>query len=41
MAPRAAEDDGRHAKTLRIVAQEFLRIFRSRYGDDDRGTSPV
>jgi hypothetical protein len=41
MAPRAAEDDGRHAKTLRIVAQEFLRIFRLRYGDDERGTSPV
>jgi hypothetical protein len=41
MAPRAAEDDGRHAKTLRIVAYEFLRIFRARYGDDERGTSPV
>ena len=39
MAPRAAEDDGRHAKTLRIVAAEFLRIFRSRYGDDDHGRS--
>lgn len=41
MAPRAAEDDGRHAKTLRIVAYEFLRVFRSRYGDDDHGRSPV
>ena len=40
MAPRAAEDDGRHAKTLRIIAQEFLRIFRSHYGDDEDGTSP-
>ena len=39
MAPRAAEDDGRHAKTLRIVASEFLRIFRSAYGNDERGTS--
>jgi hypothetical protein len=39
MAPRAAEDDGRHAKTLRIVAQEFLRIFRARHGDDEGGTS--
>jgi hypothetical protein len=41
MAPRAAEDDGRHAKTLRIVAGEFLRIFRARHGDDERGTSPL
>lgn len=41
MAPRAAEDDGRHAKTLRILAHEFLRIFRSRNGDDDLGRSPV
>jgi hypothetical protein len=39
MAPRAAEDDGRHAKTLRIVAAEFLRKFRERYGDDEEGTS--
>ena len=35
MASRAAEDDGRHAKTLRLVAYEFLSLFRSRYGDDD------
>ncbi len=41
MAPRAAEDDGRHAKTLRIVAAEFLRKFRERHGDDEDGTSPV
>jgi len=39
MGAHAAEDDGRHAKTLRIVAHEFLRIFRSRYGDDEGGTS--
>ncbi len=39
MAPRAAEDDGRHAKTLRIVAAEFLRKFRERHGDDEDGTS--
>lgn len=41
MAPRAAEDDGRHAKTLRIVAAEFLRKFRERHGDDEDGTSAV
>jgi hypothetical protein len=41
MGRRAAEDDGRHAKTLRIIANEFLRIFRSRYGDDDHGASPA
>jgi len=40
MGAHAAEDDGRHAKTLRLVAHEFLQIFRSRYGDDDRGRSP-
>ncbi|MBV8172922.1 MAG: hypothetical protein JO219_13425 [Candidatus Eremiobacteraeota bacterium] len=41
MGAHAAEDDGRHAKTLRIVAHEFLRIFRSRHGDDENGTSPA
>ena len=41
MGKHAAEDDGRHAKTLRIVAHEFLHIFRSRYGDDELGTSSV
>jgi len=40
MGMHAAEDDGRHAKTLRLVAGEFLRVFRARYGDDDRGRSP-
>ncbi len=40
MGAHAAEDDGRHAKTLRVVAHEFLQLFRSRYGDDERGTSP-
>ena len=40
MGAHAAEDDGRHAKTLRIIAHEFLQIFRSRFGDDERGTSP-
>ncbi len=39
MAPRAAEDDGRHAKTLRIVAGEFLRKFKERFGEDQEGTS--
>ena len=39
MGAHAAEDDGRHAKTLRIIAHEFLQIFRSRYGEDERGTS--
>ncbi|GEM_PF-3999330 len=39
MGAHAAEDDGRHAKTLRIIAHEFLQVFRSRYGDDERGTS--
>lgn len=34
MAPRAAEDDGRHAKTLRIVARVFLDRFRAAYGND-------
>jgi hypothetical protein len=34
MAPRAAEDDGRHAKTLRIVARVFLDRFRAEYGND-------
>jgi hypothetical protein len=34
MAPRAAEDDGRHAKTLRIVARVFLDRFRAEHGDD-------
>ncbi len=34
MAPRAAEDDGRHAKTLRIVARVFLDRFRAQYGND-------
>lgn len=38
MAPRAAEDDGRHAKTLRIVARVFLDRFRAEHGDDQ--TSP-
>jgi hypothetical protein len=41
MAPRAAEDDGRHAKTLRIVARVFLDRFREEHGEDERGTSPV
>jgi hypothetical protein len=41
MAPRAAEDDGRHAKTLRIVARVFLDRFREQHGDDERGTSPA
>lgn len=41
MAPRAAEDDGRHAKTLRIVARVFLDRFRELHGGDERGTSPV
>lgn len=41
MAPRAAEDDGRHAKTLRIVAAEFLKKFREQHGDDEEGTSSV
>jgi hypothetical protein len=41
MGAHAAEDDGRHAKTLRIVAHEFLQLFRARYGDDERGTSPA
>ncbi len=41
MAPRAAEDDGRHAKTLRIVGAEFLRKFREQHGEDDEGRSPV
>lgn len=36
MAPRAAEDDGRHAKTLRIVARVFLDRFRHDHGDDQR-----
>jgi len=40
MGAHAAEDDGRHAKTLRIIAHEFLQLFRSRYGDDEQGTSP-
>jgi hypothetical protein len=40
MGAHAAEDDGRHAKTLRIVAHEFLQLFRLRYGEDERGTSP-
>jgi hypothetical protein len=40
MGAHAAEDDGRHAKTLRIVAQAFMQLFRSRYGDDDHGESP-
>ena len=39
MGAHAAEDDGRHAKTLRIVAQAFLDLFRARYGDDDGGAS--
>jgi hypothetical protein len=39
MGAHAAEDDGRHAKTLRIVAQAFLDLFRTRYGNDDRGES--
>jgi len=41
MGAHAAEDDGRHAKTLRIIAQEFLHLFRERHGDDDDGRSPV
>jgi hypothetical protein len=41
MAPRAAEDDGRHAKTLRIVAREFIDRFRAQHGNDENGTSPV
>ena len=40
MGAHAAEDDGRHAKTLRIMAHEFLRIFRSRHGEDENGSSP-
>ena len=39
MGQHAAEDDGRHAKTLRIIAHEFLQLFRQRYGEDERGTS--
>lgn len=34
MAPRAAEDDGRHAKTLRIVARVFLDRFRAKHGNE-------
>lgn len=34
IAPRAAEDDGRHAKTLRIIARVFLDRFRAEHGDD-------
>ena len=41
MAPRAAEDDGRHAKMLRIAARVFLDRFREEHGNDARGTSPV
>jgi len=41
MAPRAAEDDGRHAKTLRVVARIFLERFREEHGGDERGTSSV
>jgi hypothetical protein len=39
MGAHAAEDDGRHAKTLRIVAQAFLDLFRARFGDDEGGAS--
>ena len=39
MAPRAAEDDGRHAKTLRIVARVFLDRFRTEHGDDQKSTA--
>jgi len=39
MAPRAAEDDGRHAKTLRIVARVFLDRFRSEHGDDQTSSA--
>lgn len=41
MAPRAAEDDGRHAKTLRIVARAFLDRFTAEHGPDRDATSPV
>jgi hypothetical protein len=41
MAPRAAEDDGRHAKTLRILARVFLDRFRAEYGKDDQASSPA
>jgi hypothetical protein len=39
MGLHAAEDDGRHAKILRIIAGEFLRIFKDRYGGDESGKS--